>query len=297
MDIIIQSGPERGRRFTIQGTNAIIGRQSQCDVCLQDERLSSQHAQLRYKNGYWYISDLTSRNGTWVNCQRLYQEHMLQPSDEIGVGKTVMRCEGMGMAGGAVVAYPMYDNGPAYNDGPTDMDGWGAAVQNAATPMDTLGLVLDIGLIMSALSIIIGTFLPWITVTAFFIIETEIKGIDYNEGKIVIFGGAISLLLALTTLFLRISFRTATITPLYKKLYLANIYHLLLSSGIVGTWVYAMITINNAMGETAFFGIPVGALADVEAEIGLYFVVIGVMTMFLTSMGHLLQGLLNKNKF
>jgi len=117
MDIIIQSGPERGRKFTIQGTDAIIGRRSHCDVCLQDERLSGQHAQLHYEHGQWYVFDLNSSNGTWVNRQRLYQKHKLQPGDEVGVGKTVMRFENLGMGAVAAMApAPMYDIGaPVYN--------------------------------------------------------------------------------------------------------------------------------------------------------------------------------------
>jgi DNA-binding CsgD family transcriptional regulator len=53
-----------------------------------DPTLSRLHAVLeRYEAG-WCVRDLDSRNGTFVNGQRIWREHPLRPGDELRVGGT-----------------------------------------------------------------------------------------------------------------------------------------------------------------------------------------------------------------
>ena len=52
--------------------------------------MSQQHARIFGKNGSWYVEDLGSTNGTFVNEQRLAAPAMLAPGDRIRVGTTVM---------------------------------------------------------------------------------------------------------------------------------------------------------------------------------------------------------------
>mgnify|MGYP000602898031 CR=1 FL=1 len=141
MDIIILSGPAQGRRITIQETDVLIGRRANCNVCLQDDRLSGEHAQLHYENGHWFVYDLSSSNGTWVNRQRLSQGYMLRPGDELGVGKTVMRFENLNVVGAAAAPYPMYDSGALYSE-PQPIMGRGAMAGVMAT-IDSLAAALD----------------------------------------------------------------------------------------------------------------------------------------------------------
>ena len=168
MDIIIQSSSERGRKFTIHGTEALIGRGAHCDVCLRDERLSGQHAKLHYKNGSWYVFDLGSRNGTWVNRQRLYQERRLQPSDEVGVGKTVLRFENFGMARVAAMPAPVYDaNSLAYAESPS-VRAEQPPSASGKMPVWPLFLLLLMGLFMLGGIAIFATSLPysWVEIGA-----------------------------------------------------------------------------------------------------------------------------------
>ena len=48
-----------------------IGRHSDCAVCLQDDVVSRNHAELFLDNGQWWIRDLKSANGVLVNGQRV----------------------------------------------------------------------------------------------------------------------------------------------------------------------------------------------------------------------------------
>ncbi len=55
------------RSFLIQGdTETTIGRDSDCTVVLEDDRVSRRHACIRYSGGLWHLSDLGSTNGTSI---------------------------------------------------------------------------------------------------------------------------------------------------------------------------------------------------------------------------------------
>ena len=63
-----------------------IGRRESCDICLRFPNISGLHAELVFRNGYWYIRDRNSTNGVKVNGTRV-QEKLLHPKDEISIGK------------------------------------------------------------------------------------------------------------------------------------------------------------------------------------------------------------------
>jgi pSer/pThr/pTyr-binding forkhead associated (FHA) protein len=67
-----------------------VGRAPECELRLDDTYASSQHARIFAKNGSWYVEDLGSTNGTYVNEQKLAAPAMLQPGDRIRVGATVL---------------------------------------------------------------------------------------------------------------------------------------------------------------------------------------------------------------
>ena len=50
-----------------------MGRDPDCDVYLDDPRVSREHAALRVVDGTWVLEDLSSRNGTWLDGERVYR--------------------------------------------------------------------------------------------------------------------------------------------------------------------------------------------------------------------------------
>lgn len=68
----------------------VIGRGSDCQVALDDTYVSEEHARLFAKDSHWYVEDLGSTNGTFVNDQRLATPARVQPGDRVRVGTTVM---------------------------------------------------------------------------------------------------------------------------------------------------------------------------------------------------------------
>jgi pSer/pThr/pTyr-binding forkhead associated (FHA) protein len=83
--------PGEGRPSTAKLTASMtIGRGADCELRIDDTYASNQHARLFGRNGAWYVEDLGSTNGTFVNDQKLAAPAQIQPGDKIRVGQTVM---------------------------------------------------------------------------------------------------------------------------------------------------------------------------------------------------------------
>lgn len=72
--------------YKIGEKGAIIGRSKNCDISIQDMYLSVEHFQIWYDDGAWYIGDMGSKNGTFLNEIRLKKVKMLHSGDEISFG-------------------------------------------------------------------------------------------------------------------------------------------------------------------------------------------------------------------
>jgi Nif-specific regulatory protein len=74
--------------FSLEKKHIVIGRKKDCDVRLFDRSISSVHAEIIQKDENKYqIKDKKSRNGVWVNGERI-KTKSLQYNDEIILGKT-----------------------------------------------------------------------------------------------------------------------------------------------------------------------------------------------------------------
>lgn len=84
--ILIVTDAEGGvARHELAGGHVIIGRTDQADVRLDSTTVSRQHAELFTDPfGRWWVRDLKSRNGTFVNGQTI-DEYLLQPGDKMGI--------------------------------------------------------------------------------------------------------------------------------------------------------------------------------------------------------------------
>ncbi|HYU59321.1 MAG TPA: FHA domain-containing protein [Solirubrobacterales bacterium] len=80
-----------GRRIALHD-QLTLGRGDDNDVVLGDERASRHHARIRRSDGSFAIEDLGSRNGTYLNGERLDGESRpLEPGDSIGIGDQKLR--------------------------------------------------------------------------------------------------------------------------------------------------------------------------------------------------------------
>jgi hypothetical protein len=85
--LVIRSGGGRsGESFSLAGERMRVGRSPEAEVFLDDVTVSRNHAVLvRRRDGY-YIDDLGSLNGSYVNRRRI-ESHLLQNGDELQIGK------------------------------------------------------------------------------------------------------------------------------------------------------------------------------------------------------------------
>ncbi|MFI0608297.1 MAG: FHA domain-containing protein [Anaerolineae bacterium] len=83
-------GPHTGHDWMLAEDNTLgRGSTDPCDIVLSDAKVSSgQHARIRLqKDGTYHLADLASRNGTWVNGQRV-ERHTLSSGEKIVIGDT-----------------------------------------------------------------------------------------------------------------------------------------------------------------------------------------------------------------
>ena len=85
--LVIRSGGGRaGESFGIDEDRMSIGRTPDAAVFLDDVTVSRNHALLVHRQDGYYIDDLGSLNGTYVNRRRI-ESHKLEHGDEIQIGK------------------------------------------------------------------------------------------------------------------------------------------------------------------------------------------------------------------
>jgi len=80
------------KKIKLEKSKITLGRGLNVDLTIQDRLSSRLHCLIEFKDNAWYISDLKSRNGTFVNGDRI-QEVRLNIGDRIRIGETVLACE------------------------------------------------------------------------------------------------------------------------------------------------------------------------------------------------------------
>lgn len=72
------------------GSQIVVGRNADAHICLDHETVSRNHAELLCGPfGQWWIHDLGSTNGTYVNGSQV-QDRMLNPGDEVRIGRYIL---------------------------------------------------------------------------------------------------------------------------------------------------------------------------------------------------------------
>lgn len=87
--LIVVSGPNLGTRFTLSNSKQRIGRDSRCEIHLDDSETSRKHAEIDSVDGAFIITDLKSSNGTLINGQ-LIESRKLKDGDRLQIGKYIL---------------------------------------------------------------------------------------------------------------------------------------------------------------------------------------------------------------
>jgi PAS domain S-box-containing protein len=79
----IINGVNAGESVDLKGPQTLLGRHSSCDVVLSAGKVSRQHARIVREEDNFFLEDLRSRNGTFVNGRRVESRTVLHDGDRI----------------------------------------------------------------------------------------------------------------------------------------------------------------------------------------------------------------------
>ncbi len=78
------------------GVNS-VGRHDECVLRIKSSQVSRRHCELFEKKGLLLVRDLKSSNGTFVNGQRVQDQRVLEPGDELTIGPVKLRVTKIGV--------------------------------------------------------------------------------------------------------------------------------------------------------------------------------------------------------
>jgi pSer/pThr/pTyr-binding forkhead associated (FHA) protein len=214
MVLEIEQGPNTGERWTLVGPEITIGRDAANDIDLEDTRVSQYHCRLWRDGDNWWIRDLDSTNGTWVNGQRLTGAQTLEPGDQLRVGLTHFSLAfGPGLVSSeGEVSSLSSDQKEAPPSAPgawarSDIQTRDAVRRQPSPNRGMLTAALTDGLVLvPALMLIIGADLDWVRISVDVPFVGEFGATAAGTvglGKYTVTGGSIALAISLVSLIAR----------------------------------------------------------------------------------------------
>lgn len=90
-ELIFISGRQRGKRYTLSRKSQLsMGRNRSNDIPVEDEAASRHHAQISFRDDQFFVDDLNSSNGTYLNDERVTQQLPIRHGDRLAIGDTIM---------------------------------------------------------------------------------------------------------------------------------------------------------------------------------------------------------------
>ena len=88
--LVVRQGAQAGTTFPIIGEEVILGREEGLASSIRDPEVSRRHARITWQGGGYYVEDLNSTNGTFLNGALVTSPQPLRSGDTIGIGQTIL---------------------------------------------------------------------------------------------------------------------------------------------------------------------------------------------------------------
>lgn len=86
----VLKGAKEGSRIPLSRSRTLLGRNPDCDICIPNDNVSREHAEIVMKDGKFYLRDLKSRNKTFLNNQPISSSIPLKNNDKISICEFVV---------------------------------------------------------------------------------------------------------------------------------------------------------------------------------------------------------------
>src|SRR5947209_19595458 len=88
--LVVTHGALAGTRISLDGRPIMIGRADDSTLVLDDDYASTRHARIGFQGGDWFLEDLGSTNGTYLDRAKVTGPTRVPPGVPIRIGKTVI---------------------------------------------------------------------------------------------------------------------------------------------------------------------------------------------------------------
>jgi hypothetical protein len=92
--LVVTDGPLVGTTIPLDGADVSIGRDPTSTLVVDDDFCSARHARVYLEDGEWWIEDLGSTNGTFLDDSRLFEPAQARPGTRIRLGSTELEVRG-----------------------------------------------------------------------------------------------------------------------------------------------------------------------------------------------------------
>jgi pSer/pThr/pTyr-binding forkhead associated (FHA) protein len=90
--VVVEPKDRKGHAYALEEEQT-VGRAAGCQITLDDTYVSQLHARVFTKDGEWFVEDLGSTNGTYLNTKRVSSPLAVKRGDQIKIGAVIMEAE------------------------------------------------------------------------------------------------------------------------------------------------------------------------------------------------------------
>lgn len=86
--LMVRQGAGVGTSYSISGDEVILGREEGVGISIRDPEVSRRHARISWQSGNYFVEDVGSTNGTFLNGVQITGAQPLRSGDAISIGQT-----------------------------------------------------------------------------------------------------------------------------------------------------------------------------------------------------------------